>query len=786
MPIVPSVGLSPTSRPQFQAPGVVAFRAGPEQRQFQALGVRQERMGQIMSQIGMEIEDKVNDARAMEASNVFEHSVNMALLEYRQKKGKDAVEAREALFQTIQEQRDGAGKMLLNETQRTQFSRIADKINNRAGLSIEAHYAAEAAADKQSQNLARQVVLQDGIIANDIGPQSVVDFGQLNVLIAEEGEARGLSGDALEVFALGKRDKLFQNIVTAKLDTQDPGQIAQVKELMEALPDGIISKTQKQSLDQLVSGKTMESDAFAWASQLAERGMTYQDGLQEIYSLAKSNPKLAKQYQRELDTRFLASRRAESEQRSGVLQALSDKVVAGESLSAAEIQQARQVGVLFDLEKLQDDVENVRDRTTTSGKAVYAALLNNIPELMEIGNGAEVYAFARSKGMSHQDATMLAGQRNRYEVGEGLGRRASGKSNSSRVEFDIFDTDEDHAVDIVLFQLDAKNAAEKNQEPYRQRVARAYAGNTTESNYALRMMAGAYKMEVMNVANDLLRQLPDGEVVNRNQILQRAGEIVYERGFLDEEKKINRYTTEYRFLPDVPDDVLAKYPQARADLREQQRQQAMREVFARDPRMIEAGVRPDQMVRLAMESLFDPQMVRSLAQANLQASAAEAQSTISEYDVQARAQVLLQQEIDQERAESAEENEKAERSIAYSLLNLKTEDLKSTYMATDVFGRKVERGYTREEDRARARIRHFFNLPAVQALREQWPHDPDEYEAFALQFYSGPARDQKYLPISTKRLLERMQSIPRATDRPGEQRSRFDALRIFYKLGGSN
>ena len=120
-------------------------------------------------------------------------------------------------------------------------------------------------------------------------------------------------------------------------------------------------------------------------------------------------------------------------------------------------------------------------------------------------------------------------------------------------------------------------------------------------------------------------------------------------------------------------------------------------------------------------------------------------------------------------------------------------ELKATYLGTNILGQEVERSLGRDETaKANLRISKFLGLPALQPLRDQWAETAldenweEEFNAFALQFYPGPRRDEKFFPAQTKAMLRRMQGMPRSTDVPGKQLSRFDILRDFYRLGGAN
>ena len=173
-----------------------------EMQESMQRGARMERIGQVVSQIGLEIEDKVNNARAQEATNVFENGVNKAFLEFQQKKGQDGVDGLAEFQQQVQELRDNAGGMLMNDMQRAAAMPIFDKIGSRADLRGQSHYMEQAAAYEQTQNITAQAVLQDSMVANP-GVESLVDFGRWGNLVMKEGEARGLEGETLQAWAMG-------------------------------------------------------------------------------------------------------------------------------------------------------------------------------------------------------------------------------------------------------------------------------------------------------------------------------------------------------------------------------------------------------------------------------------------------------------------------------------------------------------------------------------------------------------------------------------------------------
>jgi len=475
MPRVPTIGLSPTSRPQFQAPGVVAYGGRPmEMQESMQRGARMERIGRVVSQIGLEIEDKVNDARAMEATNAFENGVNKAFLEYRQLKGKEGVDGLAAFQQQVQELRDNAGGMLMNDMQRAAAMPIFDKIGARTDLRAQEHYMTQAAADKQAQSIARRKLKEDalsgmsliiqgpsdseyymdeaisfGMTPDDghwpsrvdqgpeeglilkkpshptfyktlkgekqagmewyrnidtgryytfpkgqqvdarfvkqepsaqemqakeqriINPQALLEFGQFNTLLLQEGEARGLTGDALEVFMVSERDKLFTGIVNRKLDTNDASQIEQVKALIRDLPDGVMSQNQRATLNQKILDK---SDAAISSDDIIDAygsGDTLQDVYAHADALRQSGVYTDKQWKKHRDQAaayYRQQREAEGQVVEDLLTEVQSLTDQGQPVPSELESRAAELGVKSSFDKIIDGA----DDWLPEGRSVWA------------------------------------------------------------------------------------------------------------------------------------------------------------------------------------------------------------------------------------------------------------------------------------------------------------------------------------------------------------------------------------------------------------------------------
>ena len=392
MPRVPSVGLSPTSRPQFQAPGVVSFQGTGELQQSARDIQRLGQIGSFVSAVGQEAEDKINDARAMEAVNSFENGVNKALLAYEQTKGRAGVDGLESFNKQVEELRNGSTGMLMNDSQRNAATPLFDKVSSRVGLRAQSHYLSQSAADKQAQSIARRKLKEDTlgtmdltvnqeisrIVGSDepimgavINPQAVVEFGQFNNLLMQEGEALGLTGSALEVFMVNERDKLFTGIVNRKLDTKNQDQIEQVKSLIRDLPDGVISETQRVVLHQ----KILDESDVAIASQDIIEAYSNGDTLQDVYAHADSlrqhgvyTDKEWEKYRDQAASYYRQQREAEAQVEEELLDEAQSLTDQGLPVPSGLADRAAQLGIKSSFDKIIDGA----DDWLPEGRSVWA------------------------------------------------------------------------------------------------------------------------------------------------------------------------------------------------------------------------------------------------------------------------------------------------------------------------------------------------------------------------------------------------------------------------------
>lgn len=804
MPRVPTIGLSPTSRPQFQAPGVVAYGGRPmEMQESMQRGARMERIGRVVSQIGLEIEDKVNNARAQEATNAFENGVNKAFLEYQQKKGQDGVDGLAEFQQQVQELRDNAGGMLMNDMQRAAATPIFDKIGSRADLRGQSHYMEQAAAYEQTQNIMAQAVLQDSMVANP-GVESLVDFGRWGNLVMKEGEAQGLEGGALQAWAMGKRDKLFEAIVTANLDSEDPSKIAAVEGLLSQLPEGVLSQTQSQALSQLVQKKSRDSQAIQWAASSLQNDVTYADGLDRIAQTAKDDPQMADAM---LDkwNRFAAARdKAESEERGNLMRQLSEKISSGQLLSADDITKASKAGIY---DKLQL-VEARLDITDSYGERIVNELYRN-PSAIAARYGDDEGTIGRMTDqlmahVSQETLRVLAGQYNAWKSQEVSGGTST--QGGGRNDFLPFKASDSSTTDTVLFDKDAESAGPGGQTLMDKLEKKYGEGRSSTRTQSLNLMKERFHIEVMKRANAKWLTLTEQERKDqdRSAFVQETAREVYDSGWLDQEHTRNIYTTEFRYgepgedlgplsRPMRRDELESYQDQAAQQLMEEERGRAMQRVF---DQFIPGNLvlrRQELELQASKEILGIPGITPAIL-AERDAIQARAGSTISPADIDARAESLRQQAEEATKLKTAERVTVVTNDVSRKLLSKQYQDIdlsNGQRVTAQRFFSGEPYTYIVEDKEGRRALW----LQSLSELQNEWmgsgtdgtwldaEGNESTWEDLALVFYPGDDRD---LPGNIRRKITYIKRKVASQFPPGTKFTKQQALRQFFSSTGQN
>lgn len=778
MPRVPSVGLSPMSRPQFQAPGVIAFKPGPEQQQIARNSAMLGRFGRAVQQEGIRAEDKINDARALEFTNTFENSVNKLFLEYQQKKGKDGVDGFSEFQKSVEETYEGALPMLMNDTQREMAGPIADKIRNRANLRAQDHYLGEAASYKQAQNVAAQAVLLDGMIANPDDPQALVDFGRYNNLVREEGEAAGLDGMALETFAMSKRDKLFGAIVTSALDSEDPDRIAGAEALIGQLPDGVMSQTQRQSLDQLVQKKSRDSQAIQWAAGIMQQGSTYADGFDLIAEKAKTDPKMAEAWLEQLNKFTSAREKAEKEERGNLMLELSDKIKQG-PLTAEDTQKASKAGILDELRL----VEARLDITDDYGERIVNELNRNPSAIIaryrdDEGTVARMVDDLKAH-VSQEKLMMLTGQYNAFKSGQTGGRSGSGSGGAGK--FNPFTVSHTKVTDVALLENDALANADTGKTLQDKLQTKYGEGQSSTRSLSLKTMKDRFHIEVVKRANVKWQTLTENERAKTDEavFLQGVAEEVYESGWVDQEHTRNIYTTEFLYgepgedlgalaRPRRRDELEPYQDQAAKELLEEERGRAVQQVF---DQLIPGNLvlnRQELESRASKNVLGIPGGMTISDVAEVDAARARAASKISPADIDARAESLRQKAETSTKLATTERVAVVTNDVTRKLMSAQHQNIDLSDGQRIEFKRWFGSTATRQAKGPEGR-RELW-LQSLGGLKEEWlgsgtdgtwldaEGNESTWEDLALTFYPGSEKDLPGNVRSNLQYIRRMYS----------------------------
>ena len=255
MPRVPTVGLSASPRPAFQAPGVIAPRNYAPQ-QIQQAGKAMEGMGRVITDIAFKVE---NDT--LEASNEAEFASSSLVQRQEQLKGKEAIDAKQGVLDEFNATMSGISDRL-HPIEKRQFKKIQDRLQGKFTLRVEAHHIKAAAEHKQHQLGATRVTIERSLSAEPLGPNAVSLFLRWRNIVDQELDGRGISGEAAEVERLLKSNKLITSLFNSFAESDRPEDAVAFLELIEAFEQAPLEAAQGP---QSLRGKTYEEAKAAAA-----------------------------------------------------------------------------------------------------------------------------------------------------------------------------------------------------------------------------------------------------------------------------------------------------------------------------------------------------------------------------------------------------------------------------------------------------------------------------------------------------------------------------------------
>lgn len=649
-----------------------------------------------------------------------------------------------------------------------------------------------------------------------VSPQFLSDFSRYLLVQKQIGEDEGKSGDALTLFVMSKAGDLLEGVVTTKLESDDPSEVASVAQLLEGLPEGTISKTKHQQLLDLAKDRSLVVEATDWAAGVVENdSVEVADALRDAFELLKTDPDRAEKriellikYQRAKDA-------VESSADGALLDEYREIVARGGELTPDQKITARSKGWTAQIETVRRAI----DVTDDYGSNAFHLFNNNPTEMLRnfnSGGKPDVGLMVKSLGphMSEKDLRTLTGQYNAYI------KHGSGPANSNRdISFNELTTAVTTVTNTRLHELDellALRHAEDGVKSFQTRLL-----NTSEDrrSRALQMAQNRFSIDVVTRANTILETMPKGEKVDRNAILQKASEAVWDDGWLDSKKTINKYTTELADRPKVDDALIAERPKAERQLREERETRVIEAAFFDTPGAL--VMRPGELRKQLDESFLglSPATARNLARAKHVARADLALDYFSPAEIDERAEALRQEKVRAEDLKIADTHRSVKRGLVDSLVSPDiqvsqlvlegfeyaghekwlTKDFLEKNPEYGALAAKIsrERGHHRRKwgrelwsiEKARLRTNKYLSLPQMEDLKKEYTGSggtPDEWENFALLFYPGPVED---LPRDLQAQISQMRSlaitpgsdIPR--DAPGfvprESVPRFKAIRAY-------
>jgi len=275
----PSVGLQAGAMPQFQATQV-----SPAQN---FMGQQLQQLGQGVEQAGagvMRLADRINDSKARSDDTEFSEFTRSALSQYRNMRGKDAVQSRDKFLQDLEQKRKELAGGLDNQWQRELFSERATFRSSQFTTYVDDHYQGQATAyelgeasaalkanfkDFAQQYTAAGTIPQGAVSDNPIYKDTM---RQVQVL----ARAQGIPEDS-EQFRL-MRDSAEDNLhVTAMLsmvENQDPQSRQMAREYWKQNGQRV-SPDNRAKVEQQLRTMDVDDDAFMLSREL--RG--YSEGL---------------------------------------------------------------------------------------------------------------------------------------------------------------------------------------------------------------------------------------------------------------------------------------------------------------------------------------------------------------------------------------------------------------------------------------------------------------------------------------------------------------------------
>lgn len=269
---LPSIGLQTGAMPQFQASQVAPAQNFMGQ-QLQQLGQGVEQAGAGLLRLG----DRINDSRVRAADTQFSEWSRSALSEYRNKKGRDAVDTREQYLKDLAQKQKELADGLDNQWQREMFSERAAYRAMQFNTYVDDHFQGQATAyevgeadaalkasfkDYQEQYSTAATMPQGPVNENAYYRNAM----QQAAVIAR---AKGIPTDSAQFKAMTQEveDNLHIGAMMAMTESQEPASRQMARDYFKQNGERI-SLPNRQKVQAAIKAMDVDDDSFALSNEL--------------------------------------------------------------------------------------------------------------------------------------------------------------------------------------------------------------------------------------------------------------------------------------------------------------------------------------------------------------------------------------------------------------------------------------------------------------------------------------------------------------------------------------
>jgi len=277
---LPSVGMQTGMSPQFQAPQVTPMR--------DFTGQQIEQFGQGMAQLGagaIRLEDRINDAKASEATAELAEFRLAAWNDYKRNLGKNAIDTKQQYLEDLDKKRQEIGSRLDNGFQQDAFSRAASYHTLQFREDVDRHFEDQSKAYfigtreakiRANQGLYGETQQEELFLSILADTNFIADELQYEPQDPRRLEMQQNAKDAAHISALGQMTGDGQNrdigraneYFAAKQSDMSPALRAKVREQLDKMNQSDNAETVSQSLRQMLPslGQQIAAAEEGWRS----------------------------------------------------------------------------------------------------------------------------------------------------------------------------------------------------------------------------------------------------------------------------------------------------------------------------------------------------------------------------------------------------------------------------------------------------------------------------------------------------------------------------------------